>query len=147
MADKADAVPQEGEKPFLPRWVLWLVLPAAVGPIAIFVFVLITEGAHDPTDCPFVEVGRRNLGSATVIEDGRNCVGDIEERRWTIVRDERMRTLGNRRLERIAFERDHYQWTADVTEDGEVHVTVKNEGHGEVLFREGTAEERARDGR
>lgn len=138
----------EGEKRFLPRWVTWFALPAAVGPIAIFGFVLVTERAHDPEACPFEEVTRRELGpSLAVIETARHCVADIEERRWTIVRDGRARVLGNRRLERGAFAPAHYEWRAELSEADEVRVTVVNEGHGHVVFREGTPQERRRDGR
>ena len=147
MTAEADA-PEGEDKPFLPRWVRWAAIPAAAGPFLIFLFVLLTEGAHDPQDCPFAEVERREVtASLTVIETGRNCVGDVEERRWTIVRDGRERVLGNRRLERGAFGPDRYTWTAELSDAGELHVRVTNEGHGHVLFREGTPEERARDGR
>jgi hypothetical protein len=137
----------EGEKRFLPRWVTWLAIPAAVGPVAILGFVLVTERAHDSDACPFREVTRREVGpSLAVIEAARRCVADIEERRWTIVRDGRARVLGNRRLERDAFSSARYHWTAELSGD-EVRVTVTNQGHGHVVFREGTPDERRRDGR
>lgn len=137
-----------GGERFLPRWVLWLALPAAAAPFAILAFVFLSEGAHDPSRCPFVEVGRRKLGpSLAVVEHGRRCVADVEERRWTLARDGRTRVLGNRRLAHAAFAPERYRWAAELSEQGEVRVTVVNDGHGQVLFREGTPEERARDGR
>ncbi len=136
------------ETPFLPRWVAWLALPAVAMPIGIFVFVLTTESAHDELRCPFVERGHKQLGAGVrVIEEGRNCVSDIEERRYTLVRAGASRVLGNRRLDRAAFAPGSYQWSAEVSPAGEVRVTVENRGHGHVLFREGTPEEKQRDGR
>lgn len=142
------AEPGRGEKRFLPRWVLWLALAGAAGPIAILGFVLFTEDAHDAGRCPFVEIERREIAPAlVVVESARSCVPDIEERRWALERDRRSRVLGNRRLDRAAFAPERYRWTTELSEAGEVRITVVNDGHGQVFFREGTPEERARDGR
>ncbi|MNC98498.1 hypothetical protein D3C83_164760 [compost metagenome] len=50
--------------------------------------------------------------------------------------------LGERRFEPAAFASDRYRWDATLSKEGEVQVTVHNEGHEDVLLREGTAEER-----
>jgi hypothetical protein len=117
-------------------------------PGAIFLFVLAMESAHDAARCPFVEVERRRLAAhAHVVEERRVCVAGVEERRWTLMRGGRARVLGSRRLDHAAFETGRYRWIAEVTRAGEVRVVVENAGHGRVLFREGTREERERDGR
>lgn len=143
-ADDASA----SDKPFLPRWVRWLALPAAAMPVAILAFVVKTEFAYDETRCPYREVRRAVVrADIVVIEHGRRCTTDTEERRWTLVRAGRSQVLGLRRLGRAAFASDRYRWSAALSEQGEVRVTVENPGVGEVLLREGTPEEHARDGR
>ena len=132
----------------MPRWVLWLALPALVMPVGIFVFVLGSESAHDEARCPFHELARATVApDVVVVEDGRNCVGNVEERRWTLSRAGRASVLGMRRLDRAAFASSGYQWTATLSKAGEVRVVVDTPGVGDVLFREGTAIEHARDGR
>jgi hypothetical protein len=127
---------------------LWVALPAAVMPIGILGFVLVTEFAYDEARCPFREVARVTVApGVAVVEDGRSCAGDVEERRWTLRRAGQARVLGMRRLDREAFAPGGYRWNAVVSEAGEVRVVVHNPGYGEVLFREGTAEEHARDQR
>ena len=136
------------EGPILPRWALWLMLPGMIAPVAVFVFIVVTQRAHDEGDCPYRELSRRDLGAQlSVIEETRNCIGEVEERRFMLARGERRRVLGERRFDRDAFAPARYTWQARVDDKGEVHVEVHNEGHGEVHFREGTAAELRRDGR
>ena len=117
-------------------------------PIGIFVFVLGSESAHDEARCPFHEIRRATVAPALiVVEDGRICVGDVEERRWTLMRAGRASVLGLRRLDRAAFAPVGYRWTATLSDANEVRVVVDTPGYGEVLFREGTATEHARDSR
>jgi hypothetical protein len=127
----------------LPRWALWLMLPGIVGPALIFGFILWTESRHDEQSCPFHELSRTALSDgAQVIEEGRRCIADVEERRFRLERAGSTRVLGERRFEPAAFASDRYRWDALVSSEGEVQVTVHNEGHEDVLLREGTAEER-----
>jgi hypothetical protein len=78
-----------------------------------------------------------------VREDARHCLPGIEERRFTAVRGTNERVLGRRRFASTAFAPDHYSWRAELSPQGEVRVTVDNEGHAQGVFREGTLEERA----
>jgi hypothetical protein len=140
-APNPDNLPSEG--PILPRWALWLMLPGIAGPVLIFIFIAITESAHDPADCPYARVQQRELAADVAVrEEARNCIGDIEERRFTVVRGETLRLLGRRRFPQSDFAAEGYGWDAVVSDDGEVQVTVQVPGHDDVLFREGTAEER-----
>ena len=129
----------------LPKWVLWLMLPGIVTPALIFGFILWSESAHDPQRCPFRELSRTTLvDGADVIEEGRRCIGKIEERRFRLERAGQARILGERRFDADAFAAGHYSWNAVITKEGEVQVTVRNQGHDDLLLREGTAEEHAK---
>jgi hypothetical protein len=127
----------------LPKWALWLMLPGIVTPALIFGFILWTESAHDADRCPFRELSRATLSDGSeVVEEGRRCVADVEERRFRLERAGQTRILGERRFDAEAFGSGKYRWDAVVTKDGEVQVTVRNAGHDDLLLREGTAEER-----
>ena len=130
----------------LPRWVLWLALPGAVAPIAIFGFILMTERAHDEASCPFEEVSRRTASPGVdVIEEARRCIAEVEERRFMVERGGERQLLGERRFAPDLFLPDVYSWEIKVSEQGETHVRVVQEGHGTVVFREGSERERARE--
>jgi hypothetical protein len=129
--------------PPLPRWALWLMLPGIVAPLLIFAFIVLTESAHDEARCPYSELARRELASGiAVVEHVRSCVRDVEEHRYTLLRNGATRVLGERRFERSAFTADRYSWTATISEQGEVQVVVRNRGHADLLLREGTKDER-----
>ncbi len=134
-----------GERaPFLPRWAIYLIVPGLLGPVLILAFILRTEWAHDPKRCPFRALGERTLSSdVRVREDGRQCMSNVAERRFTLLRGASARVLGQRRLSPGAFAAERYHWQASLAEDGEVHVVVHNDGHDDNEFREGTAAEHA----
>jgi len=130
----------------LPRWVLWLALPGAIAPIAIFAFILLTEKAHDEASCPFRELTRRTASEGVdVVEESRRCIDDVEERRFVVVRNGQRQPIGERRFAPALFAPDVYSWEIKVSEQGETHVRVAQKGHGAVVFREGTASERAKE--
>jgi hypothetical protein len=129
----------------LPRWVLWLMLPGIAAPVLVLGFILFTESAHDTDRCPFREVERRVLApELAVVEQARNCIGNVEEHRYLLERGAETRLLGERRFDRADFAEDRYSWEATVSEEGEVQVVVRNRGRKDLLLREGTAEERAK---
>ena len=66
---------------------------------------------------------------------------DVEERRYTLLRGGKQQLLGERRFAQSAFAPGKYRWTAVITDAGEVQLTIHNEGHADLLLREGTAEE------
>lgn len=137
-------VPQSGLP--LPRWVLWLALPGAIAPIAIFAFILLTERAHDEARCPFQELSRRTASEGVyVIEEARRCIDEVEERRFMVLRDGQRRLLGERRFAPALFAPEIYSWEVKVSDQGETHVRVVQKEHGEVVFREGTEPERSKE--
>jgi hypothetical protein len=130
-------------EPFMPRWVLYLVLPGAIGPLLIFLFIVVTERAHGTESCPYRELGRREVAPGVlVVEDARRCLDNVEDRRYRVLRGPLERVLGSRRFEPAAFEGAAYRWQADLVATGEVTVQVYNPGHPPAVFREGTEEER-----
>src|SRR3954464_12274190 len=129
----------------MPRWLLYVLIPGFAGPVLILAFIFISELAHDESRCPYARTSMKALNSAvSVREDMRTCLPGVQERRFTAVRGAEEHVLGRRRFASTAFAPDRYQWRAELTPQGEVRVTVDNAGHGEAVFREGTAEERAR---
>lgn len=129
----------------LPRWFLWIAVPGALAPILIFGFIVLTESAHDEDACPFRELSRRpGAQGAQVIEEGRRCIADVEERRFVVLREGERYVLGERRFAPDLFSPDVYSWEVKVSEQGETHVRVAQKGHGEVVFREGSDKERKR---
>jgi hypothetical protein len=127
----------------LPRWFLWIAIPGAIAPIVIFGFILLTESAHDEDKCPFRELSRRPGGpGGEVIEEGRRCIDDVEERRFVMLRSGERYVLGERRFAPDLFSPDVYSWEVKVSDEGETHVRVAQKGHGEVVFREGSERER-----
>ncbi|HEX7477357.1 MAG TPA: hypothetical protein VF331_06090 [Polyangiales bacterium] len=141
-----DAPPDDASKPepFLPRWAVYVMVPGLLGPLLILGFILFTEYAHDERRCPYSPLSERTLAAdVRVREDARRCMTRAEERRYTLLRGPSERVLGRRRFAPDAFARGHYRWQASLGQDGQVHVSVHNDGHADAEFREGTAAEHA----
>jgi hypothetical protein len=135
-----DEKPDTGSLP-LPKWVLWAAIPGALAPILILVWIVITERAFDESKCPFVEKERRSpIEGAYVVEQARRCIDKVEERRFVLERHGKTQLLGERRFAPDAFAAGRYKWEARVSEQGEIQVRIDNEGHGHVIFRDGTVE-------
>lgn len=135
---------QEPEKPFLPRWARYVILPGLFGPVLILGFIFITELAHDEARCPYVRGESRAVTSEIAVrEDQRNCLWDVEDHRFSVVRAGAEQVLGRRRFRAEAFSAENYSWSAKLDGKDQVHVYIKNEGHDDATFREGTAKERA----
>lgn len=129
----------EANKPFLPRWARYVLLPGLFGPVFVLGFIFVNELAHDEGRCPYVQGEIRTLGpDLRVREDHRNCLWNVEDHRFTLIRAGQEKTLGRRRFRAEAFAPGKYSWEAKVSEQGEVSVNVRNEGHGDQAFREGT---------
>jgi hypothetical protein len=135
---------QDPEKPFLPKWARYLILPGLFGPLAILGFIFVTELAHDETRCPYVLGEPKVLApEVSVREDQRNCLWDVQDHRYSVVRAGVEQVLGRRRFRAEAFAPDHYAWSAELDAKDQVHVLIKNDGHADAQFREGTTKERA----
>jgi hypothetical protein len=134
----------EPEKPFLPRWAIYVLVPGLIGPVLILVFIFVNELAHDDKRCPYVHGQTRRLSDAvSVREDSRKCLWDIEEHRFSVLRGAQEHSLGRRRFRAQAFAPDGYRWDAKLSPQDEVQVSVHNPGHSDAAFREGTPAERA----
>jgi hypothetical protein len=134
--------PTEGEKPFLPRWAMWVAIPGLVGPLFILGFIFVSERAHEEARCPYARVSEQTAAPGIVVrEERRSCMPGVEDRRYSAVRGDQVRVLGRRRFAPEAFAAPKYSWKASVSEKGEVQVVVENPGHGTGQFREGTREE------
>ena len=120
-----------------PWWVRIMVvigaLPAVFA-ILIFAFVMRSGCAHEESRCPFRDVETRVLDErASVIEQGRRCMQDVEEYRWVIVRDHGApMELGRMPQERLG---ERFPWEARL-EDGRVIIDVTNEPRGIFTLRE-----------
>jgi hypothetical protein len=129
----------------LPRWLVYVLVPGVAGPVLILAFIFISELAHDEARCPYTHASVKPLtAEVSVREDARSCLPGVEERRFTVVRGAGEHILGRRRFARTAFAPDRYHWRAELIPQGEVRVTIDNEGHPQAVFREGTADEHAR---
>jgi hypothetical protein len=141
MSEAAEAQP---EKPFLPRWAVYALLPGFIGPLLILVFIFVNELAHDEKRCPYVPGQTRTLSETVAVrEDHRNCLWGIEEHRFSVLRGAEERSLGRRRFRADAFAPSEYHWEAQLSPQNEVSLTVHNPGHRDAAFREGTEAERA----
>ncbi|HKP56755.1 MAG TPA: hypothetical protein VJV78_08545 [Polyangiales bacterium] len=129
----------------LPRWAIYAILPGAIAPVLILGFIFVSEIAHDEARCPFRTQSDQQLSDGVhVREDARSCLPGIEERRYSVLRAGAERVLGRRRFARGAFDASRYRWRAELSAQGEVRVTVDNDGHEQAVFREGTAADETR---
>ena len=126
--------PDKSKSPWwLPIAVVVGALPAVFA-IAIFAFLMYSGYAHDEARCPFHDVETRALdGRTSVREQARQCVSDVEEHRWEVVRE------GSAPLElgRLPHERlgEPVPWHARL-EDARVIIDVTNEPRGVLTLRE-----------
>jgi hypothetical protein len=134
------------EKPFFPRWARYLLLPGMLGPVFVLGFIFVDELAHEEERCPYVHGETRPLGRDVYVrEDTRVCIGDVEDHRYSVIRAGRERSLARRRFRAEAFAAGRYEWKAELSDQDEVRLHVKNLGHEAANYREGTPAERAAD--
>jgi hypothetical protein len=145
----SDQKPESTETSFpdirVPRWVKWALIPGFVGPVLILGFVVVTELAHDEQRCPYTRVSEQSVAPGIrVREDARHCLPGVEERRYTAVRAQGERVLGRRRFDPAAFQPGAYSWHVSLNAAQQVVVTIKNAGHADAEFREGSETERVK---
>ena len=118
---------------YLPILVILGATPAVIA-IGIFAFVMRMGCAHDETRCPFVDAETRPLDAhASVLEQSRHCLPEVEEHRWLVVRDHGAPLeLGRMPQERIG---EAFPWTARIEND-RVIIDVTNEPRGVFTLRE-----------
>jgi len=132
------------DKLFLPRWARYLILPGFLGPVIVLPFIFVVQLAHDETRCPYEHGETRQLsGEVSVREDRRSCLWGVEDRRFSVIRADGEHAIGSRRFPTKAFASDSYEWEASLSDRDEVHLHIRNLGHDDAEFREGTPQERA----
>lgn len=109
------------------------ILPAALA-IGIFGFIARYAIAHDERVCPFEERAVRTIADARIREEARQCIPEVEEHRWILVRRGRELEMGRFPLE-AELVSEGFPWSLALEED-RVVLTVMNEGRGEIIFRE-----------
>ncbi|HEY2734569.1 MAG TPA: hypothetical protein VGI70_11325, partial [Polyangiales bacterium] len=63
---------------FLPRWLIYVMVPGFLGPLLILGFIFVSELAFDEARCPYVPVETRSLSDAIAVrEDRRVCLRDV----------------------------------------------------------------------
>lgn len=137
-------LPEAIEKFRMPLWgKLLIALPAIGFPVVILLFILRNDYAHDERRCPYVTLTTERFNADTeIVEERRSCVDGVEDRRYSVRREDSTRVLGTRRLPPAAFDAPEYRWIADLR-NGQMHLKVTVKGHPVAEFREGTDEERA----
>ena len=134
------AVLQEKRKRALRR--IGIVMSTVMVLIMLTTLVLIvrTERAHDEERCAFVKLSERSVGDVRVEEDVRNCLPELEERRYVVVRKAAPHfELARKRLPRSHFQGDRYHWT--LREDPAHKLVVRIEVDGRLsseFFEEDT---------
>jgi hypothetical protein len=124
---------------FLPSWARYVIIPGLLGPVFVLGFIFVNELAHDEGRCPYIQGETRTLSSSVLVrEDHRNCLWDVEDHRFSMIRDGHEKTLGRRRFKADAFAPGNYSWEAKLSDKDEVQVSVHNAGHEDGAFREGT---------
>jgi len=100
--------------------------------VSVFVLILRTENAHDEATCAFATLGERTLGDVTVSEESRNCLPEVEERRYIVHRASGHEfELARKRLPREHFGRNRYAW--ELTEDEDHLLVLSIQVDGKLL--------------
>jgi len=91
--------------------------------LAVFVLIFRNERAHDEDTCPFQAWSERAFSNGTVFEEQRNCIENITERRYRVVRDKQPGfELARKRLSSDRFAQDRYRW--EIGETGQ-RIVIK----------------------
>lgn len=128
---------RESEKKKTPWWLPIVVIVGAlpaVFAVAIFVIIVRYSVAHDPDNCPYVLGAVRDVNDGIAVrEDTRQCMDDVEDHRWVVVRDgDEDLPLGNLPLMGTSVT---VGWEAHL-DDGRVVVDVEIPDRGSLTFRE-----------
>lgn len=100
--------------------------------LTVFGLIIRSESAHDEQSCPFSQVSDRSLADARVVEEARECLSGVEERRWLVSRSgEGTYELARKRLEKARFSKDRFVWKLEA--DDKQRLVVKLEVDGERL--------------
>lgn len=134
----------ETPKKKTPLWLpIVVIVGAAPAVIAVIIFGIIVRYsvAHDEESCPYTLGASRSLREGVAVrEDTRQCMDDVRDHRWVVVRDGfDDRPLGNLPL---MGDTGEFVWEARLEED-RVIVDVTVPERGDLTFREPDIDEEA----
>ena len=105
--------------------------------LAILLFIVRSESAHDEVTCPFVKRSERTLEGALVVEETRSCLPEAEERRWLVSRSgQKPVEFARKRLPKEHFTDDHAVWVLSLDEQKKVVLTLRVDGKVASEFHE-----------
>ena len=91
--------------------------------LGVLALIFRNERAHDEETCPFRAFSERAFAGGTVYEEQRNCIDNITERRYRVVRDNQPGfELARKRLSSDRFAQDRYRWEL---EDKGNNITIR----------------------
>lgn len=111
--------------------------------LSVFVLIVRTESAHDEQACAFASLGQQVLGNVRVVEQVRNCLPELEERRYLVEREGRGSfELARKRLPRERFDAGRYVWSVREDDDHLLVLSMKVDGQPLSEFHEVDAPDR-----
>lgn len=114
--------------------IIGMVLSAVmvVAMLTVLALIVRNERAHDEQVCKFAPLGERVLGAATIREESRTCLPELEERRYLIERvGAKTFELARKRLPPAYYATDRYVWTA--REDKAHKLVVRIDMGGKLM--------------
>ncbi len=105
--------------------------------LIIFGLILRSESAHDEASCPFANLSERTHGDAHVIEESRECIDGVEERRWLVARaGQETYELARKRLEKSRFAESRFLWKIEQNEQEKLSIHLVVDGQTLSEFHE-----------
>ena len=111
-----------------------------VAVLAILLFIVRSERAHDEMSCPFARRSERTLEGAVVVEETRSCLPEAEERRWLVSRNgSAPLEFARKRLPKEHFSGDRAVWVLSLDDKKQVVLTLRVDGKVASEFHEADA--------
>jgi hypothetical protein len=108
-----------------------------VAVLAILLFIVRSESAHDELSCPFTRRSERTLEGAVVVEETRSCLPEAEERRWLVSRNGGTpHEFARKRLPKEHFSDDRAVWVLSLDAQKQVVLTLRVDGKVASEFHE-----------
>jgi hypothetical protein len=111
-----------------------------VAVLAVLMFIVRSESAHDEISCPFARRSERTLEGALVVEEARSCLPEAEERRWLVSRGGgKPLEFARKRLPKERFSDDRALWVLSLDDKKQVVLTLRVDGKLASEFHEADA--------
>lgn len=105
--------------------------------LTVFVLILRSESAHDEASCPFTAASERMQGEVRIVEERRECVDNVEERRWLVARSgQSIYELARKRLEKSSFSQDRFSWKVEENAQKKLSIHLIVDGKSLSEFHE-----------